>query len=129
MPENNSSSAIAVVLLLGWIAFAFVYPYSWQPHSLALWPQLKAGERAYVLKLPDGPLAHILATSSIVTLKIDSAQADVKPAYQSGATVLGTQCFVREDRGSDCYAVVAVPSGWMTLLDSARSVSVWLERQ
>jgi hypothetical protein len=128
MPENNSSSTMAVALLVGWIVFAIVYPMLWEPHDVALWRLLKPDERAYVLKLPEGPLAHMLGNGSILTLRIESGQG-VEPAYQPNVPVLARQCLYRQDRGQDCYAIVGVPVDLMRTLDSSTKVSAWFQQQ
>jgi hypothetical protein len=150
MPESSSDRAnVGVVLLLGWLAFALLYPLSWTPSTILVRPATR-GDRTVPLKLPDaGPLRLMLERGSRITLALPAAPAPADPnaaakaqltaapptAVMPAATetvervvVQSTVCLGRDGR-SDCYAVLTMQAGQVEKVLRATQVWVILEQQ
>lgn len=149
MPESSSDRAnVGIVLVIGWLAFAFLYPLSWTPSTVVVRPS--KGQRTIPLKLPDAsPLRLMLERGSLVTLTLPVPQPPTDPsaaakgqltaaaptAVMPASTetvehviVQSTVC-LGDDRKSNCYAVLSMPVGQVEKVMRATQVWVILEQQ
>ena len=148
MPESSSDRAnIGIVLVLGWLAFALLYPLSWTPSTVVVRPASK-GQRTIPLKLPDAsPLRLMLERGSRVALTLPQPAPDPSVAAKAQLTaaaptavmpastetvehviVQSTVC-LGDDRKSNCYAVLSMPVEHVEKVMRATQVWVILEQQ
>jgi hypothetical protein len=150
MPESSSDRAnIGIVLVLGWLAFALLYPLSWTPSTVVVRPGAK-GQRTIPLKLPDAsPLRLMLERGSRVSLTLPVPQPPTDPSAAAkaqltaaaptavmpastetvGQVIVQSTVCLGDDRKSNCYAVLSMPVEHVERVMRATQVWVILEQQ